>query len=113
MNKICKRCNTSFDCNSDQILDCSCSTINLSEETKSYLSKTSYDCLCTKCLNEIEHFHQLKLSYPFPTNPKEFVEGIHYYIEGPYWVFTNYYHYLKGSCCKNNCRHCAYGFTQS
>jgi hypothetical protein len=24
-------------------------------------------------------------------------------------VFTEYYHILKGYCCQNRCRHCAYG----
>jgi hypothetical protein len=25
-------------------------------------------------------------------------------------VFTEFYHILKGYCCENGCRHCAYGF---
>lgn len=37
------------------------------------------------------------------------VENTHYYKEGPYLVFTELYHYLKGRCCGNGCRHCAYG----
>ena len=111
MNKICKRCKTTFDCNSTLIQNCECNTIELSLETKEYLNKTSYDCLCTKCLNQVENFSELAKQYPFPRSPAEYVQGIHYYTEGQYWVFTTFYHYLKGSCCKNNCRHCAYGFT--
>ncbi len=110
MNKICKRCQQSFNCNVEKIEDCGCSDFQLSEETKTYLAKTSYDCLCSKCLEEINHFEQLKKEYPFPQHPSQYKEGIHYYIDGPYWVFTTYFHYLKGNCCKNNCRHCAYGF---
>ncbi|MEO1009880.1 MAG: DUF5522 domain-containing protein [Bacteroidota bacterium] len=26
------------------------------------------------------------------------------------WVFTEFYHILRGQCCQNGCRHCAYGF---
>jgi hypothetical protein len=38
-------------------------------------------------------------------------EGVHYYInEQGYWVFTETYHKLRGYCCKNNCKHCPYGF---
>lgn len=110
MNKICKRCSQPFDCQPEAINTCGCSSITLSEENKKYLEKTSYDCLCTTCLEEINHFEELKQTYPFPQHPTQYKEGIHYYIEGPYWVFTTYYHYLKGNCCKNNCRHCAYGF---
>ena len=32
----------------------------------------------------------------------------HYYMEGPYMVFTEKYHLEKGYCCKNKCRHCPY-----
>lgn len=110
MEKRCKRCELTFECISENISECHCNTIPLSETTLQYLKKTTYDCLCPTCLVEIEKYSELKKTYPFPSNPHEFVEGIHYYIEGRYWVFTNYYHYLKGSCCKNNCRHCAYGY---
>lgn len=111
MNKTCQRCQSTFECNSHDIVNCNCFDIEISTETKDYLQKTSYDCLCKQCLTEVEKYALLKKDYPFPQNPNQFVEGIHYYIEGPYWVFTNYYHYLKGNCCKNNCRHCAYGYS--
>ncbi|WP_162098405.1 DUF5522 domain-containing protein [Nitritalea halalkaliphila] len=35
-------------------------------------------------------------------------EGEHYYFEGPYMVFTEKYHLLRGYCCTNGCRHCPY-----
>lgn len=110
VNKICQRCKKDFDCNCISIESCECSSLVLSPVTKEYLSKTSYNCLCTNCLTEVENFASLAKRFPFPKSPTEYVEGIHYYIEGQYWVFTTFYHYLKGSCCKNNCRHCAYGY---
>ena len=38
------------------------------------------------------------------------IEGMHYYIDGGKQVFTELYHLQRGDCCRNNCRHCAYGF---
>jgi hypothetical protein len=35
-------------------------------------------------------------------------EGIHYYNEGGYRVFTAEYHRIRGYCCNNKCRHCCY-----
>ena len=110
MKKKCQRCSENFECSDNKIENCSCKNIELTKESKNYLSKTNYDCLCTNCLEEINNYSNLEKQYPFPNHPSKYIEGIHYYIEGNYWVFTNYYHYLKGSCCKNNCRHCAYGF---
>jgi hypothetical protein len=43
-----------------------------------------------------------------PLNKKEFIEGIHYYLDGKKVVFTEQYHLDRGSCCGNNCRHCPY-----
>ena len=40
---------------------------------------------------------------------EEMIEGIHYYInEQGYWVFTAFYHQLRGYCCGNGCKHCPY-----
>lgn len=110
MIKNCHRCHQTFECNADHIEACFCNSIEIKHDIKLYLKETNYDCLCENCLNELNNFLVLKEKYPFPENPKQFVKGIHYYMDGPYWVFTNYYHFLKGKCCKNNCRHCAYGF---
>lgn len=38
------------------------------------------------------------------------VEGVHYYREGPYLVFTELYLRERGYCCESGCRHCPYGF---
>ena len=110
MEKKCSRCSKHFQCHSENINQCECNTVELTTDSKEYLAKTQYDCLCTACLIEINSYSELKKQYPFPDHPSKYVQGIHYYIENNFWVFTNYYHYLKGSCCKNNCRHCAYGY---
>lgn len=36
------------------------------------------------------------------------LEGIHYYLEGERVVFTDIFHFQRGSCCDNGCRHCPY-----
>ena len=37
------------------------------------------------------------------------VEGVDFYREGAYVVFTEAYHLRRGSCCESGCRHCPYG----
>jgi hypothetical protein len=39
---------------------------------------------------------------------KEFVEGIHYYLENGSVVFTERYHKDRGTCCGSKCRHCPF-----
>lgn len=36
-------------------------------------------------------------------------EGIDYYIENGFYVFTAHYLQKRGYCCGNGCRHCPYG----
>lgn len=38
----------------------------------------------------------------------ELIEGIHFYYEKEYMVFTEAYHIKRGYCCGNGCRHCPY-----
>jgi hypothetical protein len=35
-------------------------------------------------------------------------EGIDYYIEKGYWVFTEHFLLRRGHCCGSGCRHCPY-----
>lgn len=41
------------------------------------------------------------------------VEGIDFYREGPYFVFTEAYLRRRGYCCQSGCRHCPYGFRKN
>jgi len=36
------------------------------------------------------------------------VEGVDYYIEKGYWVFTEHFLRKRGHCCGSGCRHCPY-----
>jgi Family of unknown function (DUF5522) len=38
------------------------------------------------------------------------IEGIDFYYEGPYTVFTEKLLRDRGYCCESGCRHCPYGF---
>ncbi len=42
--------------------------------------------------------------------PEQLVEGIDYYIEKGFVVFTAHYLRNRGYCCESGCRHCPYGF---
>jgi hypothetical protein len=41
------------------------------------------------------------------------VEGVDFYREGGYVVFTAAYHLRRGFCCESGCRHCPYGAESS
>ncbi len=41
---------------------------------------------------------------------KRLMEGVDYYYENGFMVFTEKYHLERGYCCKSGCRHCPYGF---
>jgi hypothetical protein len=43
---------------------------------------------------------------PAPDENQPLVEGIDYYMDGPYLVFTETYHQKRGYCCQSGCRHC-------
>ncbi|MBK7870119.1 MAG: hypothetical protein IPJ74_05225 [Saprospiraceae bacterium] len=45
---------------------------------------------------------------PKPDAPLQ--EGIDYYIENGFFVFTEYFLLKRGYCCQSGCRHCPYGF---
>jgi hypothetical protein len=39
---------------------------------------------------------------------KDFIEGVHFYLENGRVVFTALFHLERGHCCGNKCRHCPY-----
>jgi hypothetical protein len=43
-----------------------------------------------------------------PVKKNELVQGVHYYFENGFMVFTAAYHLARGYCCTNGCRHCPY-----
>ena len=90
-NTYCKRCDVTFECKANDISNCQC------------------NCMCAKCLSELESLVNNNHNLRGTLVPQNLKEGVHFYKEGGLFVFTELYHYLKGSCCGNSCRHCAYG----
>lgn len=107
--KTCPRCKQSFECKVGDVANCQCN-IALHQKTKEFLRKTHNDCLCAKCLMEVNHLVELTQMYPFPTQAEMFIEGLHYYKENGKFVFTEFFHILRGSCCGSGCRHCPYKY---
>lgn len=101
--KKCLRCQTEFTCLIETIQTCSCSSAKLSAQTRQFLKKTKWNCLCNPCLT---HFEQL-VNSNFANHPLQ--ENIHYYMENGLVVFTELFHIQKGKCCGSGCRHCPYG----
>lgn len=46
------------------------------------------------------------LPEPGSSERRPLIEGVDFYREGPYVVFTAAYHLRRGSCCGSGCRHC-------
>jgi len=44
--------------------------------------------------------------------PEQLVEGMDYYVENGFVVFTAIYLLRRGYCCESGCRHCPYGFVR-
>lgn len=42
----------------------------------------------------------------------QLVEGVDYYREGEWVIFTAAYLLRRGYCCESGCRHCPYGFSR-
>jgi hypothetical protein len=108
--KSCARCKSLFECKPGDIGNCQCNNIQLLPETKEYLSKTKFkDCLCLNCLTHLNNLVKASLILEFPKQRQLIAEGLHYYMDNGYFVFTEMYHLLRGNCCGSGCRHCVYG----
>ncbi len=54
--KRCERCGASFKCNANDISNCFCKSIALSEKATETITKNFKYCLCETCL----HYFQVK-----------------------------------------------------
>lgn len=109
--KVCPKCNTSFDCQSG---NCWCGSL-----PPILPIEGNQGCLCKSCLTQeikvkietyIENITpQRQKEIKQLGSPQELVEEIDYYInkEGLY-VFTAWYHLRRGYCCGNGSLHCPY-----
>ncbi len=56
-NKICPKCNISFECKVGNISQCQCTTVDLSVEERNYIQSNYSDCLCANCLLSMKNMH--------------------------------------------------------
>ncbi len=54
MKKYCPQCGAEFQCMHQQIEVCHCASVHLNDEARTYLKKNYSDCLCHKCLVEVD-----------------------------------------------------------
>jgi hypothetical protein len=77
------------------------------------------ECLCENCLsqaiqeklinliNTSSQQELIAIAHQYRTD-KKLIVGIDYLIEDNNWIFTQWYHLKRGSCCGNNCKNCPY-----
>lgn len=112
---LCPKCNTPVPCNVNTN-SCWCMQY---PHILPISDKTELSCLCPTCLaksvnsqldtifQQYPLAHLIKLAKPYATNGP-LLEDIDYTTENGLMVFSAWYHLKRGSCCKNNCRHCPY-----
>jgi len=77
------------------------------------------ECLCENCLsqtiqeklinliNTSSQQELIAIAHQYRTD-KKLIVGIDYLIEDNNWIFTQWHHLKRGSCCGNNCKNCPY-----
>ena len=121
-DKTCSRCGTVFKCGTteangscwcnnypplfapDPLINCMC-TQCLHDATKEKVNNYVAEMTTEKALTE-----NIAKDLPFT---KHYIEGIDYYMEKSFWVFTAWHHLKRGTCCNSGCRHCPYGFKKN
>jgi hypothetical protein len=120
MTAICSNCSASFICNVSDVSACFCNDYPAVLPVEANTS-----CMCNACLHLaiVQQVHTvcatMSTTDALENNwikdlPKSnnLIEGIDYYTENSFYVFTKWHHLKRGYCCKNNCRHCAYGYSK-
>ncbi len=101
--KICDKCKKNFLEDSIQ----SESREKLDANTRDFLLKTQYQEICPKCLGILDCLVRKTAKHRFREPLKE---GLHYTLDGDLFIFSEFYHILRGYCCQSGCIHCPYGF---
>jgi len=97
-NKTCSNCSADMTCGSQEG-NCWCMAYAMLPNIIE-----GQDCICEACLKEaIEGTTESSKKVPVEQEDD-------YYIENGLYVFTKWFHLKRGTCCKNGCRHCPYGF---
>lgn len=112
----CTQCHTTLTCNVDNISACWCNELPAILP----LDTNATSCLCRKCtLNKLSTFLEDIYKQPIKSQigfAKQFrgsdnlIEGLDYTMQNGYMVFSKWFFLKRGSCCKNGCKNCPYGF---
>ncbi|ALQ09276.1 hypothetical protein EU508_11230 [Pseudoalteromonas fuliginea] len=112
----CTQCHSTLTCNVDDISACWCNELPAILP----LDITATSCLCRKCtLNKINTFLEGVYTQPIKTQinfAKQFrgnenlIEGLDYTMQSGYMIFSKWFFLKRGSCCKNGCKNCPYGY---
>lgn len=117
--KNCSTCGTAFTCGAtDDSQKCWCN-----DYPAIFVPDTKVDCLCPDCLKAAtikkvgEYVSSITQQEAINNNkakelPKtnRLIKELDYYMDNGRFVFTAWYHLMRGACCKSGCRHCPYGF---
>lgn len=60
MKKKCPNCAIVFECNSEQITECQCYSIALTNEEQQQIREKYEDCLCAKCIHTTKEYKPKK-----------------------------------------------------
>lgn len=114
-SKRCSACNVVLVCGSSQAGEpCWCEAYPAIMP-----ADDQQDCLCPDCLGKaiterVAEFidasgqpEQIAVARQYRGNDK-LIQGIDYLIENDQYVFTQWYHLKRGSCCGNGCKNCPY-----
>lgn len=114
--KNCSSCGTAFNCgDSPDGNKCWCNDF-----PPIFVPSEVVDCLCPNCFKnacavKIDDFvntitPEIAVDNKASVLPKNntLIEGIDYYLENGNYVFKEWFHLKRGSCCGNGCRHCPY-----
>ncbi len=123
LNKVCIGCNRKNNCAVDGAGSCWCSgypSLKKLNDLSDLDFEIKESCLCEKCLKAeikqkidlfVERFRKGEVKNVAPAisnGSAKLIEGLDYYIENGFWVFTQWNHLKRGYCCGSGCRHCPY-----
>jgi hypothetical protein len=57
--KYCPRCKEAFECKVGDITQCQCYGVRLTPEERAFIEGRYQDCLCRKCLSELQQRYTL------------------------------------------------------
>lgn len=117
--KSCSVCETNFACGAEfPTGHCWCN-----DYPPIFSPDSEINCMCPSCFHQAvvkkieEYVNKMtpekalteNLANSLPKTTK-LIPDIDYYIDNGLYVFTAWYHLKRGSCCKNGCKNCPYGY---